>query len=98
MAARDEAEPITLATAASDIDEALIRLERGVSAAATRLGARDALENEAKRLANDRSQLMHALDRMTARANRLDRTADEVSRRLIAAMEKVRSALSRQES
>lgn len=97
MAARDESEEPTLDGAAAGLDDALARLERAVRATGQRLEEADALENEAKRLANDRAQLSHALDMMTARANKLDRTADEVSTRLMAAMEKVRLALSKQE-
>lgn len=89
---------MTLESAAAGIDAALARLERGVKSAAERLGGMTGLENEAKRLANDRAQLAFALDRMTARANRLDKSAADVSKRLIAAMEKVRSALSKEEN
>ena len=97
MAMRQEIERATLYTAASDIEAALSRLESGVRIASERLGGIPALENEAMRLANERAQLANALDRMTIRANKLDKTAADVSRRLIEAMEKVRSALSKEE-
>lgn len=97
MAVQEESGPSPLDTAVSGIDEALQRLERGVRGAAERLDGLDAIEREVKRLANDRVQLANALERMTVRANRLDQTAEEVSKRLIAAMEKVRAALSKEE-
>ena len=52
-----------------------------------------ALEEEIARLAEDRSGLAQGLDQEKARANLLEETNREVSRRLVAAMESIRSVL-----
>ncbi len=52
-----------------------------------------ALEEEIMRLAEDRSQLGQTLDQEKTRANLLEETNREVSRRLVAAMESIRSVL-----
>ncbi len=51
------------------------------------------LEDEIARLAEDRSQLGQTLDQEKARADLLAETNREVSRRLVAAMESIRSVL-----
>lgn len=51
------------------------------------------LEEEIARLAEDRSQLGQTLDQEKTRANLLEETNREVSRRLVAAMESIRSVL-----
>lgn len=51
------------------------------------------LEEEIVRLAEDRSQLGQTLDQEKARADLLEETNREVSRRLVAAMESIRSVL-----
>ena len=51
------------------------------------------LEEEIARLGEDRSRLAQDLDQEKARGNRLEETNREVSRRLVAAMESIRSVL-----
>ena len=51
------------------------------------------LEEEISRLAEDRSELGQSLDQEKARSNLLEETNREVSRRLVAAMESIRSVL-----
>ena len=51
------------------------------------------LEEEVARLAEDRSGLAQTLDQEKARGNLLEETNREVSRRLVAAMESIRSVL-----
>lgn len=60
-------------------------------------GASD-LEEEVHRLSNDRSRLAQALDSAQARAVRLEEVNRDVSRRLVSAMESIRSVLERQGS
>jgi chromosome segregation ATPase len=55
------------------------------------------LENELHRLGTDRSRLAQSLDAAEARTARLEEANNEVSRRLIAAMESIRSVLDRQQ-
>lgn len=52
-----------------------------------------ALEEEIARLGEDRSRLARDLDEEKTRGNRLEDTNREVSRRLVAAMESIRSVL-----
>lgn len=52
-----------------------------------------ALEEEIATLGDDRSRLALDLDQEKARANLLEETNREVSRRLVAAMESIRSVL-----
>ncbi len=52
-----------------------------------------ALEDEISRLAEDRSRLAQDFDHEKARSNRLEDTNREVSRRLVAAMESIRTVL-----
>lgn len=51
------------------------------------------LEDELVRVGEDRSQLAQNLDQERARAGRLEDTNREVSRRLVSAMESIRSVL-----
>lgn len=51
------------------------------------------LEEEISRLGEDRSRLAQDLDQEKSRSNRLEDTNREVSRRLVAAMESIRSVL-----
>jgi hypothetical protein len=75
------------------LDEALARLE----AAAERRVAEEAsfagLADEVARLADDRAQLALDLDGQLARSVRLEEANKEVSRRLVSAMETIRSVL-----
>ena len=54
------------------------------------------LEEELHRVGADRSRLAHALDSAEARGARLEEATRDVARRLVAAMETVRSVLARQ--
>ena len=83
---------------------ALKRLESALdfleSAVERRLeGTREvaSLETELHRLGTDRSRLAQSLDAAEARKARLEEANNEVSRRLIAAMESIRSVLDRQQ-
>ena len=87
------AEPVTLDAALSRLDQAIASLEGAVE---RRLAAEDAtagLETEVARLGEDRSRLALDLDSAVARAGRLEDANREVSRRLVAAMESIRTVL-----
>ncbi|MEJ1158115.1 DUF4164 domain-containing protein [Prosthecomicrobium sp. N25] len=86
--------------AAPAADAALRRLELALSvleAAVERRLDEDrslaGLEDELSRTGEDRSRLAQDLDQERARAGRLEDTNREVSRRLVAAMESIRSVL-----
>jgi hypothetical protein len=51
------------------------------------------LENELHRLGTDRSRLAQSLDAAEARSAKLEEANNEVARRLVAAMESIRSVL-----
>lgn len=79
------------------LDRALNRLDTSVRAMAGRVRSVNKLEGDAQRLTADRSRLASDLDRATARADRLEETAGEVSRRLVDAMETVKTVLEHDE-
>ena len=83
-----------LADAARRLDEAVLHLEKSARAVHGRLAALDSAEAEARRLAGERTRLAVELDRANAHASRLDEKAAEVSRRLVEAMEGVKTVLS----
>jgi hypothetical protein len=76
------------------LDEALLHLEQSVRSAKGRLQALDGAEAEVRRLAGERTRLATELDRSQSHARQLDQKADEVSRRLVDAMEGVKTVLS----
>ncbi|MDR3495257.1 MAG: DUF4164 domain-containing protein [Ancalomicrobiaceae bacterium] len=85
---------------ASPVETALQRLGLALTtleAAAERRFDRDrslaGLEEELARAGEDRSRLAQDLDEEKTRASRLEETNREVSRRLVAAMESIRSVL-----
>ena len=83
------------AGAASRFDKALVRLEASVRALNGRVRAHARIEMDTKKLMTERAKLATDLDRANARARRLDDSAHEVSRRLVAAMETVRQVLAK---
>jgi chromosome segregation ATPase len=85
---------------ASEVESALGRLERALdqleAAAERRLSALDRLqhlEQENHTLSADRARLADSLDKSEARAAQLENANREVSRRLVAAVETIRSVL-----
>ncbi|WP_310618875.1 DUF4164 domain-containing protein [Flexibacterium corallicola] len=56
----------------------------------------DVLETDIQRLGEDRSRLAATLDSAEARADKLESINKEVSRRLVAAMESIRTVLDKQ--
>ena len=87
-----------LATASVRFDAALARLEASLRDLAARQQRHQRIEVDTQRLIHERSRLATELDKTAARAKRLDDSAHEVSRRLVDAMETVRSVLQKAES
>ncbi len=81
--------------AAGRLDRALTRLEASVRTLNGRMRTHARIELDTQKLVNDRARLASELDKVNARARRLDEGAGEVSRRLVEAMETVREVLSR---
>ena len=82
-----------LAPALERLNLALARLEDAVEARLERETALGEAEAEVQRLGADRTRLAESLDSAEARAKRLENTNREVSRRLVDAMEAIRSVL-----
>jgi hypothetical protein len=77
------------------LDRALGRLEASVRSLNGRVRAHARIEADTQKLMAERGRLAAELDREAARAKRLDDSAAEVSRRLVAAMETVRSVIAK---
>jgi predicted nucleic acid-binding Zn-ribbon protein len=85
---------------AVDVELALQRLNKAVSSLEVSVERRihsdrslNVLQEDLQRLGEDRSQLANDLDKAEARANRLEGANKDVSRRLVSAMETIRSVL-----
>lgn len=83
----------TIEQALARLTAAVGRLEAAVERRLTGDLQHDELEKEFARLGEDRSRLAMELDQNIARAGRLEEANREVSRRLVAAMESIRTVL-----
>jgi hypothetical protein len=86
-----------LTAANARFDRAMMRLEQSVRDLDNRLRQQSRIEVDTQRLIHERARLATELDKTAARAKRLDDSAHEVSRRLVEAMETVRSVLAKAE-
>ncbi|WP_417687041.1 DUF4164 domain-containing protein [Roseibium sp.] len=84
----------------SDLDAALLRLTKAVGSLEVSVERRihadrslNDLQQDLQRLGEDRSRLANDLDKVEARANRLESANKDVSRRLVSAMETIRNVL-----
>lgn len=82
------------------IEASLARLDRAIGSLEVSIQRRiesdrslNALQEDLQRLGEDRSQLANGLDKAEARASRLEEANRDVSRRLVSAMESIRSVL-----
>ena len=82
-----------LAAALARLNNALDSLDNAVEASIESNGNKRSSGEEIQRMAEDRARLAQELDSSENRANRLEETNREVSRRLVAAMETVRGVL-----
>ena len=87
----------SLAAAAGRFDMALARLDQSLQDLTNRLQRTKRIEVDTLRLVQERARLATELDKTSARAKRLDDSAHDVSRRLVDAMETVRSVLAKTE-
>ena len=81
--------------AAARLERALGRLDASVRSLNGRVRTHARFEADMQKLTADRSRYASELDKEAARAKRLDDSAAEVSRRLVAAMETVRAVLAK---
>ena len=82
-----------LAAALARLNKALDSLDNAVDVSQETRKKLGSFDEELQRMADDRSKLAQQLDKTEDRAQRLSETNKEVSRRLVAAMETVRSVL-----
>jgi len=86
-------EPSPLETSLKRLGLALTTLEAAIERRFDRDRSLNGLEDELARAGEDRSRLAGELDQEKTRSVRLEETNHEVSRRLVAAMESIRSVL-----
>lgn len=82
-----------LETANARLDGALDRLERQLRDTREKLGTNADLEDQVKHLAKERTRLTDTLDQTQVRSTEIERSAKQVSLRIMGAMEKVQLAL-----
>lgn len=75
------------------LEKALSVLEAAIDAKLENVSEVSDYEEEVQRMNTDRSRLAQALDESEARAERLETANHDVSRRLITAMETIRSVV-----
>ncbi len=90
----------TVTQSGQKLDSAINRLQQALGSLEVSIQRRieadsslNALQEDLQRLGEDRSQLASGLDKSEARAARLEEANREVSRRLVSAMESIRSVL-----
>lgn len=81
--------------ASARLDRALGRLEASVRSLNGRMRAQARIDGDMQKLMSERARLATDLDRVSAKARRLDDSAHEVSVRLVEAMETVRAVLAK---
>jgi hypothetical protein len=81
--------------ASARFERALARLDASVRSLNGRVRAHARIEADTQKLIAERQRFATELDKQSARAKRLDDSASEVSRRLVEAMETVRSVLAK---
>lgn len=81
--------------AAARLDRALARLDASVRSLNGRMRSHSRIEADTQKLLGERARYAAELEKVTARARRLDDGAGEVARRLVAAMESVREVLAK---
>jgi hypothetical protein len=81
--------------ASGRFDRAIARLEASVRSLNGRVRAHARIEADTQKLIAERQKFASELDKQTVRAKRLDDGAHEVSRRLVEAMETVRTVLAK---
>ncbi|QDG75728.1 DUF4164 family protein [Labrenzia sp. PHM005] len=93
MADVDCMEKTSLADAVKRLENALGQLETAVQRRLDSDRSLNSLQDDLQRMGEDRSQLAATLDESEAKASRLEEANKDVSRRLVTAMETIRSVL-----
>jgi len=87
-----------LINAYTRLNRAVEELERAVSARMEREEALGDAEAEVQRMGADRTRLAEALDNAQDRSQKLEHVNKEVSRRLVDAMESIRTVIERKQN
>jgi hypothetical protein len=87
------ADDVSYEAAAAELDRALDRLESSLRGLGTRLRTHARIEADTQRLLAERARFATELQKVSAKARRLDDGAAEVARRLVAAMDTVNDVL-----
>jgi hypothetical protein len=85
----------TYEAAAERLERAFQRLDASVRSLNGRMRAHARIEADTQRLISERAKFAGELDKISAKAKRLDDASAEVARRLVAAMETVNDVLTR---
>ncbi len=85
----------TLDQALSELKAVIGSLENAIDMRIEQQRQNSEVENEVRRVHEDRARLAQELDQSQFRANRLEEVNREVSRRLVTAMETIRAVLDR---
>ena len=83
----------TYDAAAERLDRALQRLEASVRSLNGRMRTHARIEADTQKLIAERAKFASDLDKVSAKAKRLDDTAADVARRLVVAMETVNEVI-----
>ena len=83
----------TIEAAAERLDRALQRLDASVRSLNGRMRTHARTEADTQKLIAERAKFANDLDKMSAKAKRLDDTAADVARRLVVAMETVNDVI-----
>ena len=75
------------------LERAIVSLERAVDKRQDKILSVDALKGDLKRMSKEREELTLSLKSARSRSERLEGANEEVSRRLVSAMESVRAVL-----
>ncbi len=87
----------TVSSSLERLDKALASLESAVEIRLEREAGLLKAEAEVQRMGADRARLAESLDSAVAKSQRLESANREVSRRLVDAMESIRTVLDRQQ-
>lgn len=85
----------TYDAAAERLDRAFQRLDASVRSLNGRMRTHARIEADTQKLLAERAKFASELDKVSARAKRLDDSAGEVARRLVVAMETVNDVLAK---
>ena len=75
------------------LEKAIQSLEKAVDKKQNKLLSMEALQGDLKRMSKEREALTQSLKKVQTRSDRLEGANEEVSRRLVSAMESVRAVL-----